>query len=169
MSANYRIIGADGRQYGPIAGAQVRQWIAEGRVESRTPVFTDNAKDWTFVGLLPEFAGLFPTGAPPAIAPPKPGFDTGRMTATNSFATAGMVCGIISWVCCCGFPFNLLGLVFSLIGLSQINRHPELYGGRGQAIAGLVLSILSLVVTTGYLALSLAMNPPHVLWQYGTF
>ena len=45
-----------------------------------------------------------------------------------------------------GFPFNLLGLVFSLIGLSQINRHPELYEGRGQAIAGLVLSLSSLLL-----------------------
>ena len=48
--------------------------------------------------------------------------------------------------CCAGFPFNLLGLVFSLIGLSQINRHPELYEGRGQAIAGLVLSLSSLLL-----------------------
>jgi UDP-N-acetylglucosamine acyltransferase len=47
--------------------------------------------------------------------------------------------------CCCGFPFNLLGLVFSLIALSQISRHPELYEGRGLAIAGLVLSAVSLL------------------------
>ena len=62
----------------------------------------------------------------------------------------GLVCGILAWVlfcCCCdGFPFNLLGLIFSLIGLSQINRHPELYEGRGAAIAGLVLSIFSLLL-----------------------
>ena len=101
----------------------------------------DGAKEWNFVGLLPEFAGLFRGGAPPAIAPPNRASprDNGR---TNSFATAGLICGILAWVCCCGFPFNLLGLVFSLIGLSQINRHPELYEGRGLAIAGLVLSIV---------------------------
>ena len=172
MSVNFKIIGEDGKQYGPASADQLRRWIAEGRVESRTPVFVDGAKDWTFVGLLPEFAGLFPSGAPPAIAPSKPGPAGGRLAASNSLANAGMICGILAWVflCCCGgFPFNLLGLVFSLIGLSQINRHPELYEGRGQAIAGLVLSILSLALTTGYLALSLAMNPPHIMWQYGTF
>jgi hypothetical protein len=68
---------------------------------------------------------------------------------TNSSATTGLICGILAWVffcCCCGFPFNLLGLVFSLIGLAQINRHPELYEGRGQAIAGLVLSLSSLLL-----------------------
>jgi len=155
----YKIIGADGREYGPVSGERLRQWIAEGRVESRTPVFVDGAKDWTFVGLLPEFAGLFSGSAPPAIAPPKPGSTTGRLTATNSFATTGMMCGILAWVpfCCCwGFPFNLLGLVFSLVGLSQINRHPEIYEGRGQAMAGLILSVLSLLLVVFALMWSLA-------------
>ncbi len=110
----YKIIGADGRQYGPITVEQVRRWIAEGRIESRTPVFTDGAKDWTFVGLLPEFANCFPaTATPPTIAPGR------QRRESNSFASWGLVCGILSWVpcCCCyGFPCNLLGLVFSLIG-----------------------------------------------------
>lgn len=155
MSANYRIVGDDGKQYGPVTGEQVRQWIAQGRAESRTPVFVEGAKDWTFVGLLPEFADCFPTTpAPPTIAPPV------HARRTSGFATAGMVCGILSWTsfccCCTGVPFSLLALVFSLMGLSQINRHPELYEGRGQAIAGLVLAILYLALTAGYLILSMA-------------
>jgi hypothetical protein len=159
----YRIIGADGRQYGPVPAEQIRQWIAEGRVESRTPVFTDGAKDWTFVGLVPEFANCFPA-APPAMAPPF------RARKTSGSATTGMVCGILSWVlvCCCGgFPFNLLALVFSLIGLSQINRHPELYEGRGQAIAGLVLSISSLLLLLFCLMWSLATGNFHVSFNNG--
>ena len=155
MSANYRIIGDDGKQYGPITAEQIRQWIAEGRVESRTPVFADGAKDWTFVGLLPEFADCFMAKVtPPAIAPPV------HARRTSGFATAGMVCGILAWTscccCCAGVPFSLFALVFSLIGLSQINRHPELYEGRGQAIAGLVLAILNLALTAGYLIISMA-------------
>jgi hypothetical protein len=149
----YRILGADGRQYGPVSAGQIKQWIAEGRVESRTPVFTDGAADWTFAGLLPEFANCFVPATPPAILAP------GHLRQTNSSATTGLICGILSWVifCCCfGFPFNLLGLVFSLIGLSQINRHPELYEGRGQAIAGLVLSLSSLLLILFFLMWSLA-------------
>jgi hypothetical protein len=156
----YKIVGADGRQYGPVSGEQIRQWIAAGRVESRTPAFTDGAKDWTFVGLLPEFANCFPT-TPPVIAPVKPGFTAGRLSVTNSLATTGMICGILAWTlfCCCGgFPFNLLGLVFSLIALAQINRHPELYEGHGQAIAGLVLSLLSLLLILLSLLWSIATN-----------
>ncbi len=157
----YKIIGADGRQYGPVSAAQIKQWIAEGRVESRTPVFTDGGVDWIFAGLLPEFASCFPGTVPPAVAPLKPGFAAGRLTVTNSFATTGMICGILAWVmfcCCCGFPFNFLGLVFSLIGLSQINRHPELYEGRAQAIAGLVLSISSLLLIIFCLMWSVATD-----------
>jgi hypothetical protein len=149
----YKIIGADGRQYGPVSAGQIKRWIAEGRVESRTPVFTGGAADWIFAGLLPEFAGLFHSGTPTTIAPPD------RPRRTNSSATTGLVCGILAWVffcCCCGFPFNLLGLVFSLTGLSQINRHPELYEGRIQAIAGLVLSISSLLLIVFLLMWSLA-------------
>ena len=139
----YKIIGTDGKQYGPVSGVQLRQWIAEGRVESRTPVFVDGAKEWNFVGLLPEFANYFSKTTPPAGLPPA------RLRQTNSSATTGLICGIMSWVlfCCCGgFPFNLLGLVFSLVGWSQVSRHPELYEGRAQAIAGLVLSISSLLL-----------------------
>ena len=151
----YKIVGADGRQYGPVSGEQIRQWIAVGRVESRTPVFAEGAKDWTFIGLLPEFAACFPT-TPPPIAP------AGQPRGSNSFATAGLVFGILSWVpfcCCCdGFPFNLLGLIFSLIGLSQISRHPELYEGRGAAIAGLVLSAVSLLLFGALIFISIVTN-----------
>ncbi len=139
----YKIIGADGWQYGPVSAAQIKQWIAEGRVESRTPVFMEGAADWTFAGLRPEFVNCFAPATPPVVVSP------GVVRRTNSSATIGLGCGILSWISCCccgGFPFNLLGLVFSLIGLSQVSRHPELYEGRAQAIAGLVLSISSLLL-----------------------
>ncbi len=63
MKAIYKIIGDNGQEYGPATGEQIHQWIVEGRIESRTPVFVDGAKDWNFIGLLSEFAGCFPTSA----------------------------------------------------------------------------------------------------------
>jgi hypothetical protein len=159
----YKIIGTDGRQYGPISAGQIRQWIAEGRVDSRTPVFTNGAKDWTFLGLLPEFASYFVAMTSPSIATPP------QARKTNSFATAGLVCGILSWICCCGFPINLLGLVFSLVAISQMNRHPEAHEGRGVAIAGLALSLVNLLLGLGMLVWSLAFNPPMIHWHTGGF
>jgi hypothetical protein len=172
MNAIYKIIGEDGKEYGPATDGQIRQWIAEGRVEHRTPIFVDGAKDWNFVALLPEFSGCFAaSGTPPPIAPPLRGISAaGRMAKTNSYAQAGMIFGILSLVCCCcGFPFSILGLIFSLIGLSQINANPQLHEGRGMAIAGLILSILSLLMGAGSMFLNLAMNQPHVIWNVGRF
>jgi Domain of unknown function (DUF4190)/GYF domain 2 len=162
----YRIIGTDGRQYGPVSLEQIRQWIAEGRVESHTPIFAEGAKEWSFAGRLPEFANYFATTTPPPIRAP------GRPLQTSGFATAGLVCGIFAWVCCCccgGFPFNLFGLVFSLIGLSQTGRHPENYKGRGEAIAGLVLSLASLLLGIGWWLWNLALHPPMVGWDFKHF
>jgi hypothetical protein len=158
----YKIIGQDGKEYGPITAEQLRQWIAENRVERQTPVFTDGAKDWTFIGLLPEFATHFAGGTPPTITPLWPGASTaGQMSKTNSFATAGLILGILSvtFVCCCGgFPFNVLGLIFSIIALVQISERPGSHAGRSLAIAGLILSTASLL----FLLIALASGHSHI-------
>jgi len=82
---------------------------------------------------------------------------------------AGLIFGILSLTCCCGCPFNILGLVFSLIGLSQINRHPELYEGRGLAIAGLIISAASLLFGFALTLLNLALHPENLEWHFKTF
>jgi hypothetical protein len=164
----YKIIGADGREYGPVTAGQLRQWLAEGRVNAQTHAFGPGATEWKPLGLLPEFAGHF---APPVVGP-LPGASPAGSRKTNSFATAGLIFGILSVMCCCGCcgcPFNVLGLVFSLIGLSQINRHPELYEGRGLAIAGIILSVASLILGFGLGLAQLALHPGNVEWQFKTF
>jgi hypothetical protein len=169
QSAIYKVVGDDGKEYGPATAGQIRQWISEGRVVRETPIFMEGANDWNFVGLLPEFANCFAGGAPPAIAPPRPGTSTvGQTPATNSFATTGLIFGILSMTlcwCCGGFPFNLLGLIFSLIALIQINDRPQLHEGRGLALAGLILSIASFLI---FLVL-LATDHTHVYFNNGNF
>ena len=74
-----------------------------------------------------------------------------------------------SFCCCCGCPLNIFGLVFSLIGLLQINRHPEHYEGRGLAIAGLILSAASLVLGIGLTLFNLALHPENLEWRFKSF
>ncbi len=143
----YKIIGTNGKSYGPATGEQVRQWIRQNRVEAQTHVLVTGSAEWTLVGLLPEFAGEFSAdaiiGAPPTL--PK---------RSRSMANAGLFCGVLSITlgCCCGgFPFNILGLVFSVIALIQIGENPQRYEGRDLAILGLVLSILGFLVLGGAL------------------
>jgi len=168
----YKIIGADGKIYRPVSAEQLRQWLAEGRANAQTQALADDAAEWKPLGALPEFAGHFAPPTPPVIGPLRPAHRAfGQMPRTNLFATTGMVCGILSLVLCCcyGFPFNILGIVFSLIGLAQINRHPEIYEGHGLAVAGLVLSILSLAIFAVLLMIGLATGHTNVRWHAGTF
>jgi hypothetical protein len=166
----YKIIGADGKIYGPASAEQLRQWLAEGRANAQTQTLADGVAEWKPLGALPEFAGHFTPPTPPVIGPLQTGTSlTGQLPKTNSYATAGLIFGLLSLTCCCGFPFTILGLVFSLIALSQINRHPELYEGRGVAIAGLVLSAASFILSFGLLLFNLALSPPSVLWHFRRF
>lgn len=157
----YRIIGADGKPYGPITAEQLKQWIIEGRANAQTQILAEGATEWKPLGTLPEFASHFAPPVPPVIGPPgvRP-TPAGQHPRTSPFAMAGMILGILSFVCCLKFVFGALGLTFSLIGLSQINRHPESYEGHGLAVAGLVLSIAGLLF--GIVLVILAMTFGHL-------
>jgi hypothetical protein len=161
----YRIIGADGKAYGPITVEQLKQWIHEGRANAQTQTFVEGATEWKPLGTLPEFASRFAPPVPPTIGPPI----SGRIRKTNSYAMAGMIFGILAFLCCCKFLFGALGIIFSLIGLSQISRHPELYEGRGPAITGLVLSILSLLLALIFIIIALATGHFHINWSFNRF
>ena len=56
---------------------------------------------------------------------------------TNGMAITGFVCSLLCWP---------LGLVFSIIGMNQTGKDPS-QGGRGLAIAGLIISIVCAVIT----------------------
>ena len=162
----YRIIGADGKMYGPIGLEQIRQWLAEGRADNRTPVYVEGASAWTYLGLLPELAAQFaPT--PPARIAALPGVAPARRT--NGFATAGLVCALLSWTCCCCPPFSLLGLLFSIIALLQISSQPQPQEGRLFAIMGLVLSLANLLAGLAAVAMQLATGATSIHWQTSGF
>ena len=163
----YKIIGADGKIYGPASAEQLRRWLAEGRANAQTQALVDGAAEWKPLGTLPEFAQHFAPPTPPVISPLPPGtLMTGQLPRTNSFATTGLVFGILSFACCPKFLFGGLGLVFSLVGLSQINRHPEHYEGRGLAIAGIILSSASLLLFGVLFLLALATGHFYFNWRF---
>ena len=161
----YKIIGADGREYGPITAEQLRDWIAEGRANAQTRAMAEGTGQWKPLTEYLEFApalGRTPPLQPaPALmpAPPPP--------RTNTLALMSMFMGILAMtcgMCCCyGMPFNVLGVVFSLVALAQIRNDARSQDGRGMAIAGLVLSLLSLVMAALFFAFGLALSTPDIL------
>ena len=54
----YRIIGADGREYGPITADQLRQWIREGRINAYSKIRQEGATEWKAALEFSEFAGV---------------------------------------------------------------------------------------------------------------
>ena len=115
----YILIGADQKEYGPVAADEVRAWIAEGRANGQTLARFEGGP-WKPLSTFPEFVDSLrsaPQPAPPApsapSAPMAPIFPTGRSPQTNSMAVAGLVMGILSMtvgLVCCGLVFNILGI-----------------------------------------------------------
>jgi len=157
----YKIIGADGKEYGPVSAETMRQWVIEGRANAQTKVLVEGVVEWKPLGELPELnpatLGTRPAGSPAPISAPPAG------TRTHPLAVTGLVLGILSLtlgLCCYGLPFNLAGIVCSLAALSQIRKDPQRERGRGLAIAGLVLSILSLLLAGLLIVLYFTLGSP---------
>jgi uncharacterized membrane protein len=64
----YKILGGDGKEYGPVTADTLRQWITEGRANALTQIKPEGATAWQALSSLPELADLFGaalTGVPP--------------------------------------------------------------------------------------------------------
>jgi TM2 domain-containing membrane protein YozV len=65
----YKIIGTDGRPYGPVNAEQIQRWAAENRANAQTLVQIEGATDWKPLASIPELASGLKM-APPPLAPP---------------------------------------------------------------------------------------------------
>jgi len=88
----YKIIGADGRLYGPVNAEELKRWIGENRVNGLTQVETDGATDWKTLGVLPEFADALRVTPPPLAAPP---VASHAVADQASIKIAAGICGIL--------------------------------------------------------------------------
>lgn len=64
----FTIIGADGKEYGPVSADKIREWIAAGRANAQTQARRDGESAWSTIGSLPEFSAHFGATPPPAAA-----------------------------------------------------------------------------------------------------
>jgi hypothetical protein len=68
--ANYFIIGGDDKEYGPISDADVRLWIAEGRLNATSRAKAESDAEFRALAQFPEFAAaLAPQAATAPVAP----------------------------------------------------------------------------------------------------
>ena len=68
--ATYIIIGGDGKEYGPVTADDVRQWIAESRLNENSLVKAESDAEFRALGKFPEFADAFAPKTPAPDVPP---------------------------------------------------------------------------------------------------
>jgi len=120
----YKIIGADGKEYGPISADVVNKWIAEGRANAQTKILPEGATEWVTVAQIPELNAAIPTIAPAAFAyAPTPGASSG-----NDLVTGPAIGLIVTAVL--GFLWTGLGTLINLLGvgagMNQPGMNPEM-------------------------------------------
>ena len=105
----YKIIGGDRREYGPISADQIRQWIAENRIDARTQVCAEGSTDWKPLAAIPELAALLPSQLPPLTTAPPASVPYGqpRPDIPNY-----LVYSILVTACCC-LPLGIVAIVYS--------------------------------------------------------
>ena len=142
----YNIIGADGKQYGPVSLAQMQQWIKEGRINAKSRVQAAGAADWKTAADFPEF-GLGTAGGGPGTGPEVPPLPSGQPAAQQSgLAITSLVLGILSLVCF-GVLAGIPAIICGHMARARARRYPAVYGGAGMALAGLIMGYVGVVVT----------------------
>jgi TM2 domain-containing membrane protein YozV len=104
----YKIIGADGRQYGPVSAVQVREWITAGRANAQTMAQAEGATEWKPLGSFTEFADLLVASPTAPSLPP-------LVDQRKSKLVAGLLGILVGWV---GVHRFYLG--YTAIGVAQI-------------------------------------------------
>ena len=103
-SISYKIIGGDGREYGPVSLEEIKAWIQDGRVAGATLVWSSESGSWTpasrLADLQPEIGQAVPW------TPPSPG---NAPSPEQTLATVGFgprfVAYVVDWLL-----VNMLGI-----------------------------------------------------------
>jgi GYF domain 2 len=128
----YKIIGTDGKEYGPIDSEGLRQWICQGRLHAQSLVRLDGAGEWQPLRTLPEFALLIPT-TPSVAGGGDPMPQTNDAVATiipyrNPKALIAYYLGLFSLFPFLGFFLGVAAFILGLQGLGLARKHPETKG-----------------------------------------
>jgi TM2 domain-containing membrane protein YozV len=112
----YKIIGVDGRQYGPVTAEEIRRWLAENRAHAQTLVQAEGSTEWKPLTSVPEFAADFKPAPPPVIVSP----------ATAASRASQKI------------PAGILGILLGSLGI-----HKFILGYTGTGVLMLLVTLLT--------------------------
>ena len=159
----YKIIGADQKEYGPVHGEQIRQWISEGRLNGQSLAKSEAGGDWLPLSSFEEFADLFrpPTPTPaytpgatptPAPAPMPSTMPSGSRDAALQAVKAPAIALIAT--SSIGVVFYLLGAALDFLHLNtlspqQLSQMPPFFRDallRNQGTHGGLVALLAVAI-----------------------
>lgn len=150
----YKIIGADGKEYGPVSIDQLKQWMTEGRVNAQTQLLAEGATEWKPLSAYPELQSA-PAGAAPItpIAPPSP---MGAFATPARDQVSGPAIGLIV-TAILGCLMQVLSIVMNVAGASFMaaNRSmpseawANMFSGTFAVVAGVIGILVSALILLG--------------------
>jgi len=115
----FKILGADGKEYGPVTADQLKQWIAEGRANQETKAQREGETDWKSLNQFAEFAASFAAATPPgptSYQAPSPTAASGGLVGAKPSIPNYLVQSILVTLCCC-LPGGIVAIVYA----AQVN------------------------------------------------
>src|SRR5262245_8838582 len=97
----YKILGSDGKEYGPATLDPLKQCSRHGRINSETKVLIVGETDWNRAGDVREIALLLPqptAASSSGASPPKIPYP-GRPQQQNGLAITSFVLGLLAMLC----------------------------------------------------------------------
>jgi prepilin-type processing-associated H-X9-DG protein len=149
--ATYTIIGGDQKQYSLVTEDNLRSWIAEGRLNVQSLIKAEGEAEFRPLADFPEFADVLAAKAAPEVAPASLSAETTAPVKTSGLAIASLVLGILG---ICGIT-ALIGLILGIIALVKVKQSRGALGGGGIALAGIIVSAISLLMIPIFAALLL--------------
>jgi len=111
----YKIIGGDGKEYGPVDLAQMQRWLRENRINGATMVQSAEGGEWKPLSSFPEFAPApapaLPTQAPVPAAP----------LATSVDVPSYLVPAILCTLLCC-LPLGVPAIIYASQVTSRLGK-----------------------------------------------
>ncbi len=136
----YRIIGSDGKEYGPVDAEQIRRWLVEGRMNSRSMVLAEGAVEWKPLDQFPELMGA--TAGSQTFIP-------ANSSGTAATQVNGPATGLIA-TAVLGFMVQGLGFIGNIFGFG----FSQGFGGTGSESAvafftgtmGIILNLVGVAI-----------------------
>lgn len=132
----------------PVAFSQLQFFVSTGQLTHEDHVWTEGMSSWTLASNVPD---LFPwlAAAPEEVEPKAVVHDRNDRAdgpqSTAPMAVASFVLGLLGTSLLL-FLGSILAVVFGHIALKQIDNSKQRLGGRGLAIAGLILGYVVLAI-----------------------